>query len=198
MDPIRPSRAPLLAFAALLTASCGGGVPITAAGRPGRLDVRAAGEHSVRVTLRPVDDTVELPYTPALAERDYPEPVISLRSLGGEIRERVGSLDVVVRPDPLTVRVSNDEGELVQEIAFPDDGTLTFRLGDQPVLGMGEGGPRPPEGADWRELPIELDRRGRVHAMQPRWQSGAYGSRNPVAFMVGTGGWGLWVATPWG
>ena len=34
--------------------------------------------------------------------------------------------------------------------------------------------------------------------MRPRWQSDAYGSRNPVAFMIGTEGWGLFIATPWG
>ncbi|HEY9515809.1 MAG TPA: TIM-barrel domain-containing protein, partial [Gemmatimonadaceae bacterium] len=28
-------------------------------------------------------------------------------------------------------------------------------------------------------------------------QSGAYGSRNPVPLLIGTGGWGLYVATPW-
>ena len=40
--------------------------------------------------------------------------------------------------------------------------------------------------------------RGQVHRMQPRWQSDAYGSWNPVAMLVGTGGWGLFIATPWG
>jgi alpha-glucosidase/alpha-D-xyloside xylohydrolase len=33
--------------------------------------------------------------------------------------------------------------------------------------------------------------------MRPRWQSGAYGSRNPVPLLVGTSGWALYVATPW-
>lgn len=33
--------------------------------------------------------------------------------------------------------------------------------------------------------------------MEPRWQSDMYGSRNPVAMLVGTSGWGMFVATPW-
>src|SRR3954454_8203997 len=33
--------------------------------------------------------------------------------------------------------------------------------------------------------------------MEPRWQSDMYGSRNPVAMLLGTAGWGLFVATPW-
>ncbi len=52
-------------------------------------------------------------------------------------------------------------------------------------------------GEDWRNARVEFDRRGRLHKMQPRWQANAYGSRNPVALLVGTGGWGIFVATPW-
>ena len=61
---------------------------------------------------------------------------------------------------------------------------------------MGEGGPLPR--GNFRTLPIEFDRRGRFDDMRPRWQSDAYGSRNPVALMIGTEGWGLFIATPWG
>ena len=34
--------------------------------------------------------------------------------------------------------------------------------------------------------------------MRPRWQSNAYGSRNPVPLLIGTGGWSLYIAAPWG
>ena len=63
---------------------------------------------------------------------------------------------------------------------------------------MGEGGPRPEKGKPWREQPVQFDRRGQLDTMQPRWQADMYGSRNPVAMLLGTGGWGLFVATPWG
>ena len=43
--------------------------PITAAGQPAQLDIRAAGEHSIRVTLKPVSFTDDFPINPALAER---------------------------------------------------------------------------------------------------------------------------------
>src|SRR5690606_16906792 len=72
------------------------------------------------------------------------------------------------------------------------------RLDGEPVLGMGEGGPQPQRGAGpWRSQPVEFDRRGRLHEMAPRWQANMYGSRNPAAMLVGTGGWALFVATPW-
>lgn len=170
---------------------------IISAGQPAQLDIREAGEHSIRVTLKPLSFEGDMPYTPALIEREYPAPVISLRELDGEVKQRVGSLEVEVRQDPLTVEVTNAAGELVQQITFEDDGRMSFKLNDQPVLGMGEGGPRQKRGSDWRSKEIEFDRRGRLHKMEPRWQANAYGSRNPVAMLVGTEGWGLFVATPW-
>ncbi len=172
-------------------------VEITSSGQPAQLDIRKAGENSIRITLRPLGIEQELPYTPALAEREYPEPIISLRKINDIMKERVGNLLVEVRSNPLTITVSNAQGELVQEVAFLGD-SLTFKLDDQPVLGMGEGGPRAERGSDWRSKSIEFDRRGRLHKMEPRWQANAYGSRNPVAMMMGTSGWGIFVATPWG
>ncbi len=170
---------------------------ITTAGRPAQLDIRVAGAHSIRVTLSPLDMKHGLPFTPALAERAYGAPAISLRALREPLRRTVGALRVEVRPDPVTVVVSRANGDVVQELVFERDGTLSFALSDDPVLGMGEGGPRPERGKPWREQPIQFDRRRTLDTMEPRWQSDAYGSRNPVAMLIGTGGWGLFVPTPW-
>jgi alpha-glucosidase (family GH31 glycosyl hydrolase) len=168
---------------------------ITAAGEPARLEIRSAGEHSVRVTLVPVG-AGEIPGTPVLAPRDYPDPALSLESLAEPVSRRVGGLGVEVTPDPLTVTVKADDRP-VQRLVFETDGSLSFTLDGSPVLGLGGGGPRPDRDADWRDQPVEFDRRGRLHRMEPRWQSDMYGSRNPVAMLVGTGGWGLFVASPW-
>jgi alpha-glucosidase/alpha-D-xyloside xylohydrolase len=167
-------------------------------GLPAQLDIREAGESSVRITLKPLSFEQEFPDTPVLVDREYPDPVISLQEISNPIKEQVGNLTVEVQPDPLAVIVTNSEGEIVQELSFQKNGTLEFKLDDSPVLGMGEGGPNPPDDYDWRELPIEFDRRGRLHEMHPRWQSNAYGSRNPVAMMIGTAGWGVYIPTPWG
>lgn len=170
---------------------------LTRGGEPARLDVRQAGEHSVRVTFKPLGFEPDFPFSPTLdADRAYPDPVISLREIDAPVEQRVGNLSVTVRPDPLTIDVRNAAGERVQNLVFAEDGSVSFVVGDQPILGMGEGGPQP--GRNWRtNHEIELDRRGRYHSMRPRWQSNAYGSRNPVALLIGTDGWGLYVAMPW-
>jgi alpha-glucosidase (family GH31 glycosyl hydrolase) len=194
---------PLFAF--LLTAILGtthaDAQAITAAGQPAQLDVRAAGERSLRVTLKPVAFKDDFPINPAVAApapRRDAAPALSLREVTTPVRKTVGALSVEVRPSPLTVRVTNRAGALVQEIVFETDGTLSFALDDQPVLGLGEGGPLPEKGAAWREHPVQFDRRGALDTMQPRWQADMYGSRNPVAMLLGTRGWGLFVAAPWG
>lgn len=171
---------------------------ITAAGKPARLEVRAAGSNSVRITLKPLDFKEAFPYTPALNEDyKYAAPVISITSLNGAVKKKAGNLQVEVKPSPLSIIVRNAKEQVLQQLSLNDNGEMSFKLDDRPVLGMGEGGPQPERGANWRELPIEFDRRGRFHRMVPRWQGGVYGTRNPVAMLIGTQGWGLFVVTPW-
>ena len=64
----------------LLAMLAGGSVwaqSITTDGQPAQLNIRPAGEHSIRVTLKPIGYTQDFPSTPALAERNYPAPAIS-------------------------------------------------------------------------------------------------------------------------
>ncbi|MEW5982254.1 MAG: TIM-barrel domain-containing protein [Acidobacteriota bacterium] len=171
--------------------------PITAAGRPAELDIRQAGERGLRVTLKPVDFDTDLPDNPALMERTYPKPAVRLREIATTVRANIGGLRVEVRAAPLTITVTNAAGQPVQELTFDRADRLAFRLDGHPVLGMGEGGPRPERGAAWREHPVQFDRSGALDAMEPRWQSDVYGSRNPAPVLWGTGGWGLFVAAPW-
>ncbi len=171
---------------------------ITTAGEPARLDIRESGGNSLRITLKPLSFEKDFPSSPAILERPYPKPVISLRKISGKVEKKAGNFFVEISDNPLSVKVTNKEGEPIQRLTFRDNGHVDFSLNGEPVLGMGEGGPRRERGSDWRNKPIEFDRLGRLHKMEPRWQSGAYGSRNPVPMMVGTGGWALYMAHPWG
>ncbi len=181
----------------IATATTARAQQITAAGQPAQLDVRVAGEQSIRVTLKPLSFAQNFPFTPAVVERQYAAPSLSLRKVSAPVRRRVGNLNVEVRPNPLTLIVTNAAGEAVQEFVFESDGSLSFKVDDQPVLGMGEGGPQPAPGTQWRTNPVQFDRRSHLDSMVPRWQSNMYGSRNPVAMLLGTKGWGVFVATPW-
>src|SRR5688572_11914233 len=69
---------------------------ITAAGKPAQLDIRKAGAASIRVTLKPLSFTNAFPYTPAIAEREYSPPEISLRSFGKPVTKKIGEITVEV------------------------------------------------------------------------------------------------------
>jgi alpha-glucosidase (family GH31 glycosyl hydrolase) len=171
---------------------------ITVNGKPGRLEIREVEKNSVRITLQPSGSVPALPFTPALAVRDYPAPVIALEMISQTVKKPLGNLNIEVTPDPLKVIIKNRAGEMVQSLTFNNEGGFSFHKSAEPILGLGEGGPLPEKGSPWRTLPVQFDRNGNYDAMVPRWQSDAYGSRNPVALMIGTEGWALFVATPWG
>ncbi|MCX5842063.1 MAG: DUF5110 domain-containing protein [Deltaproteobacteria bacterium] len=171
---------------------------ITVNGKPGRLEIREVEKNSLRITLQPLGSVPALPFSPALAVRDYPSPVIALDTIDGPVKKSIGNLNVEVIAEPLSVIIKNKAGEPVQSLTFNDEGGFSFRKSSEPILGLGEGGPLPEKGSNWRALPVQFDRNGSYDAMVPRWQSDAYGSRNPVALMIGTDGWALFVAAPWG
>ena len=186
----------LLAGGLLAVFSIAATPDIRSAGRPAVLEIRPAGENAVRISLMPASMNGLLPPTPLLAEgRNDPAPILRVERAAGPLSAETGNLKIEVSAEPLAVTVREKSGRLVQTIVFAGDGNVSFRLDGQPVLGLGEGGPRMT--GDWRSQPIEFDRLGRYHEMIPRWQANAYGSRNPASVLVGTGGWGIYVAAPW-
>jgi alpha-glucosidase/alpha-D-xyloside xylohydrolase len=165
--------------------------------QPGRLDIRAAGAGSIRITLKPISYHKDFPETPALANIRYSNPLISLTTIDRPLKKVISGLTVTVKNSPLAITIINKSGQLIQQITADANGKLLFKLDDGPVLGLGEGGQAPEKGVDWRKLAVQYDRRGRYFKMQPRWQSDAYGSRNPVPLLADPGRWAIFVASPW-
>ncbi len=170
---------------------------ITVAGQAGQLDIRSAGENSIRITLKPISLKGDFPFNPALSEREYPKSFITLRTIDKTVKKTAGNFNVTVTPNPLTIIVSNSQGKEVQHLVFNKEGNLIFKMGNHPILGLGEGGSKPAPGVNWRNLPVEYDRRGIYDEMAPRHQEDAYGSRNPAPMLVGTDGWAMFVSSPW-
>ena len=56
----------------LLSASAVRSQPITTAGQPAELVIRQAGDHSIRITLKPLSFREDEPFSPALADRPSP------------------------------------------------------------------------------------------------------------------------------
>ena len=192
---IVPSRTTKLALAILLIAATAAPADIiTRGGQPAELTVTSSGAHSVRVTLKPVG--MELPPSPSLLNVDIRNPVISLHTIDNPVTARVGALGVEITRSPLTVLVKNPNGREIQKLVIDNKtGRVSFNVGNGPVLGLGEGGQQPGNGRG--TTPIQFDRRGKLDLMRPGWGSGTLGSRNPVAVLIGTACWGLFVVSPW-
>jgi alpha-glucosidase/alpha-D-xyloside xylohydrolase len=78
---------------------------------------------------------------------------------------------------------------LVQQLRLDEEsGELSFLTGDKPLLGFGEGGP-------------QFDRRGAVYSNrngQGGYQLRTHGGRVPVQWLIGTGGWAMFIHRPVG
>src|SRR6185436_13501343 len=119
----------IMALATFAVATGAQAAEIKANGQAAQLDIRSAGEHSIRVTLKPISFQPDFPYTPALALRKYAAPAISLREIMEPVKARVGGLNVEVLPSPLTVIATRTGGEIIQRLIFQEDGSLSFQLG---------------------------------------------------------------------
>lgn len=172
--------------------------PILIAGKPGIMNVYKAGINSVRITLISKGHKGPLPSEPVLAHKySSPDLILSITQLKQQVRKKSGSLEVLVKGDPLSVTVKNRKGKIIQELVFNKDNSLSFLLDNEPVLGLGEGGPLPDDPLKWKEQKVQFDRNGSFDPMEPRYQTGIYGQRNPAALLAGTSGWALYIAAPW-
>src|SRR5262249_40972663 len=98
-----------------------------------------------------------------------------------------GKLRVRVKAEPLTISVTGPSDKAVQELAFAEDGSLTFRTA-APVLGLGEGGE-------------QFDRRGPYYGLVKGEVApllATHGGTIRVPFLLGTDGWALFVHQPAG
>jgi alpha-glucosidase/alpha-D-xyloside xylohydrolase len=104
-------------------------------------------------------------------------------------QDTVSDLRVHVEEETLTVRIEASDGRTVQQLRVdPETGSLSFLLGDAPVLGLGQGGP-------------QFDRRGsadRMRSGQGGYRLRTHGGRVPVQWLIGTSGWAMFIHQPLG
>jgi alpha-glucosidase/alpha-D-xyloside xylohydrolase len=166
------------------------------AGRPVEIVITSASPSTARISVLAVDDgrLQTIPNDGALVERSWPQPAARLTAPRTE-PIRAGDLTVrvsdVARPFPpaLQIVVDGKNGGVIQDLRIdPQTGVMTFPLGDGPLLGLGEGGP-------------QFDRRGsadRMRSGQGGYQLRTHGGRVPVPWLIGTGGWAMFVHSPFG
>lgn len=163
---------------------------IRVAGRAVEIAVSPVSAHTVRVSIVPVENGQPQPisYDGSLVQQTW-TPRARFVSLSRAESVRCGDLIVKVSPEPLTIRVEAKDGRLVQQLRIDQQtGAMAFLLGDQPLLGLGQGGP-------------QFDRRGstdRMRSGQSGYRLRTHGGRVPVPWLIGTGGWAMFIHQPFG
>jgi len=160
------------------------GQPIVIGGQPVELRLAAISDNTIRFSVVPQNtDDAALNRDGALVDLSEQR-----RTIASGAPISIGQLSVSISPSPLVVRIADAADRPVQEISVDDSGAVHFLIGDRPLLGFGEGG-------------AQFDRRGSVDAMQ-NGQGGyrlqTHGGRVPVQWLIGTGGWGLFIHQPLG
>ncbi|HKB04196.1 MAG TPA: glycoside hydrolase family 31 protein, partial [Gemmataceae bacterium] len=176
----------------LVLAALGPAVPaadIRYRGDPAELTVRTVGERTVQIVLAPLDEKGAARAGPPSTVLVEQRPVLGLRYRElAEAREaRAGKFIIRLKPNPLTITVSEPSGKVVQELVVADDGSMSFRT-EAPVLGMGEGGQ-------------QFDRRGHYHRLvngQVAPLLATHGGTILVPLLIGTDGWAMFVHRPFG
>ncbi|HET7698181.1 MAG TPA: TIM-barrel domain-containing protein [Vicinamibacterales bacterium] len=164
------------------------GEDLVVAGQPVELRVASVSPHTVRVSVVP-----RRPAAPGAAASGL-NPDGGLGTFSEQRRAvprsgsiKAGNLTVTVTRAPLGVRIA-DASAAIQDLTVTDAGVLQFAIGGAPLLGFGEGGP-------------QFDRRGAVDAMrngQGGYRLRTHGGRVPIQWLIGTGGWGLFIHQPLG
>jgi alpha-glucosidase (family GH31 glycosyl hydrolase) len=165
--------------------------PIQIAGRSVEITLTPVSPQTVRVTIQPIENgqVQPVPIDGALIKENWGKPAARFRTLANSRSVKCGELTVKLSSKPLTVRVEDKGGRVVQELTSDANaGNLSFQPGDFPLLGLGQGGP-------------QFDRRGSVDRMgsgQGGYQLATHGAKVPIQLLIGTSGWALYIHQPLG
>jgi alpha-glucosidase/alpha-D-xyloside xylohydrolase len=181
------------AGAVLLTPAAvrGAEAGLRVAGKDVEIQFTSVSPHTLRIAVQPIEDgkLADILDDGTLVQPAFRPPAVRLRAAAKAQTVKVGDLRVGFTPEPLAFSIETSKGETVQHVQIDKDtAVVSFTTGAAPILGLGEGGP-------------QFDRRGNTEQM--RSGSGGYnlrtfGSRVPIPWLIGTGGWAMYIHRPYG
>ncbi len=148
------------------------------------LELSQVSAHTFRLSVggAPADDG-------ALVQQNWGPPVAKVSGNFAARTVKAGGVSIQLSSNPIALAIVTAKGEPVQQLKIdPETGGLSFLTGTAPLLGLGEGGP-------------QFDRRGstdRMRSGQGGYQLRTFGGRVPIQWLVGTGGWAMFVHSPYG
>ncbi len=164
---------------------------IIVAGLSVEIDVFSVSPSTVRMTVRQRDPGGPRPIPIDGALIGSAEGTASGRYDSADRHSpiRAGNLVVRFTQDPLALQVETVKGSRVQRLTLDREKPgLRFLLPEGPLLGLGQGGP-------------QFDRKGstdRMRSGQAGYQLATHGGRVPIQWLIGTGGWAMFLHQPLG
>lgn len=167
------------------------GSPIVIAGKPVELTATQISNDTLRLRFAPIDGSgVNIdPNNDSLVQQDWSGPRTQSRDQRGLKSVKVGKFGVKPNAESLAFEVTAPDGRVLQQLKIDaKTGSMTFNIGNSPILAFGEGGP-------------QFDRRGIADQMrsgQGGYRLRTHGGRVPVQWLIGTGGWAMYIHQPTG
>ena len=154
------------------------------------LDLAQISPHTLRLSLVPIENgqRAAVANDGSIVERALAPPGIRITTLPREQRISLGKLSVTISPEPLAITVFENQRQVQRLVIDKQTGSVSFRIAEGPVLGLGEGGP-------------QFDRRGNKDEMrngQGGYRLRTHGGRAAIPWLVGTSGWALFIHQPFG
>ena len=157
------------------------------AGREIEVQITAISDHTVRVTVLPLENgqPAPVPLDGSLVKSASGTPVARLRGIESPTQTvRAGRIDVTISGSPLTIAVGK-----AQQFKFdPQTAAVSFPTGEQPLLALGQGGP-------------QFDRRGsqdRMRSGQGGYNLRTHGGRVPIQWLIMPGRGAMFLHQPLG
>ncbi len=179
------------ASAALLSPAMRAQGATQVANREIEIQIAPVSPHTFRLTIFPVENGTlgAVVDDGSLVQASWGAPIAKLRGAIKAQTVKAGGVSVHIAPDPLSFTIQNASGEIIQKISIDKETALvTFQTGSTPLLALGEGGP-------------QFDRRGQSfnnRSGQGGYQLRTHGGRVPIPFMIGSGGWAMFIHQPFG
>ncbi|HEX8764572.1 MAG TPA: TIM-barrel domain-containing protein [Candidatus Acidoferrum sp.] len=161
------------------------------AGRDVEIQVSTVSAHSFRLAVLPIEggQPQSVRGNGSLVQSSWGPPLAKFAGAERERAVQAGELSIKLTANPLQAVVQNSKGDVVQNLTIDSEtGSVSFSIGDSPLLGLGEGGP-------------QFDRRGSKDEMrsgQGGYQLRTHGGRVPIPWLIGTAGWALYFHQPFG
>jgi alpha-glucosidase (family GH31 glycosyl hydrolase) len=155
------------------------------------VQISSVSAQTARLTVLPIKSgkAGNVRFDGSLVRESWGAPIAKLRGDAPAQTTQAGNLKIRASSSPLAFAISIAVGIEIQ--AFSVDratGIVSFKTGESPLLGLGEGGP-------------QFDRRGSIDTMvsgQGGYKLETHGGRVPIPWLISTAGWAIFFHQPFG